>query len=192
MAIVVFCRSWDRGGKGGNASTVAELEHIRNLLEKFHSIYNVYPPADGVEWIDTSKGAKPSNWGIIVRVARQAGHDLTASQIGLAYYLKSDEWAEDYAEHRSGLLKEHLDQITTTSRIERTVLSLSAIGHEGGEIVYSNAVWSCNDSWGNPYHYQCVKPYQSYQLWSKGPDGKTDPKDHKASVNDDDVGHAGS
>lgn len=32
-----------------------------------------------------------------------------------------------------------------------------------------------NDGWGNPFYYHSAPPYQSYRLWSAGPNGNTFP-----------------
>jgi len=31
------------------------------------------------------------------------------------------------------------------------------------------------DGWGNDFYYYSPPPYQSYQLWSSGPNGRTFP-----------------
>ena len=31
------------------------------------------------------------------------------------------------------------------------------------------------DGWGNDFYYYSPQPFQSYRLWSAGPDGKTFP-----------------
>ena len=36
-------------------------------------------------------------------------------------------------------------------------------------------VMSIRDGWGNDFYYYSPPPYQSYRLWSSGPDGKTFP-----------------
>lgn len=34
---------------------------------------------------------------------------------------------------------------------------------------------TCKDGWGHEFYYYCAPPYQSYRLWSAGPNGKTFP-----------------
>jgi hypothetical protein len=48
--------------------------------------------------------------------------------------------------------------------------------------VYTNDTQSISDPWGREYHYISVPPYQSYKLWSDGPDGGNPADDINADV----------
>jgi len=43
------------------------------------------------------------------------------------------------------------------------------------EAIYVQNVYTVRDGWGNDLYYYSPPPYQSYTLWSAGPDGKTFP-----------------
>jgi len=45
----------------------------------------------------------------------------------------------------------------------------------GGAQQYALDGVTCKDGWGNEYYYYSAPPYQSYRLWSAGPNGKTFP-----------------
>jgi len=45
----------------------------------------------------------------------------------------------------------------------------------GNGIQYVLNSMTLKDGWGNEYYYYSAPPYQSYRIWSAGPDGKTFP-----------------
>jgi len=47
--------------------------------------------------------------------------------------------------------------------------------HEVGGATYRNASVTVNDGWENEFYYYSPPPYQTYTLWSAGPNGKTFP-----------------
>ena len=48
-------------------------------------------------------------------------------------------------------------------------------GAAGGEPIYAQMKKTVVDGWGNDFYYYSPPPYQSYQLWSSGPNGRTFP-----------------
>ena len=48
-------------------------------------------------------------------------------------------------------------------------------GTDGGKVPYVLDSMTVHDGWGNEFFYYSPPPYQSYRLWSAGPDGKTFP-----------------
>lgn len=52
---------------------------------------------------------------------------------------------------------------------------------------YLQAYARIHDSWDRSLLYESRPPYQSYRLWSSGPDRKTNPDDPDDPVNDDDI-----
>ena len=47
----------------------------------------------------------------------------------------------------------------------------------GAEMLFTNLVDTIQDAWRNDYQYISKAPYQSYKLWSKGPDGASGTAD---------------
>ena len=45
----------------------------------------------------------------------------------------------------------------------------------GGSQQYALDGITCKDGWGSEFYYYSVPPYQSYRLWSAGPNGRTFP-----------------
>jgi hypothetical protein len=43
---------------------------------------------------------------------------------------------------------------------------------------YVLRMMTIRDAWGNDFYYHSAPPYQSYRLWSAGPDGVTFPADY--------------
>ena len=60
---------------------------------------------------------------------------------------------------------------------ETTPEKLTKISKDGysGKAIYLQNVFTVRDGWGNDFYYYSPTPYQSYILWSSGPDGKTFP-----------------
>ncbi len=44
--------------------------------------------------------------------------------------------------------------------------------HAYGNTMYTNRYWSVQDPWYHDLHYKSDPPYDSYRIWSDGPDGK--------------------
>lgn len=53
-----------------------------------------------------------------------------------------------------------------------------AYEYKGGGSKYFLRKMTIQDAWGNDFYYHSAPPYQSYRLWSAGPDGVTFPADY--------------
>ncbi len=47
----------------------------------------------------------------------------------------------------------------------------NSTGEGASEI--TNRIYTVYDAWGNSLHYQSIPPYETFKVWSYGPDGKT-------------------
>jgi len=52
-------------------------------------------------------------------------------------------------------------------------------------MTYRNTQMTIRDGWGNPLYYESRPPYDSYKLWSAGPDGTSDKS--KSTTLEDDI-----
>lgn len=55
-------------------------------------------------------------------------------------------------------------------------------GYQGH--VWTNSQCTVWDPWGNQLHYRSDPPYESYRIWSSGPDGKSETADDISSGNE--------
>lgn len=54
-------------------------------------------------------------------------------------------------------------------------LIIDSMGSESDEAVYIQNVYTVRDGWDHDFYYYSPPPYQSYTLWSAGPNGRTFP-----------------
>lgn len=72
----------------------------------------------------------------------------------------------------------------------RGVVEPSVCQYNGDEDKYTNMCVTVSDPWGREYVYISKKPYTTYLLFSKGPDGKydvDDPEDRSSEYNKDNI-----
>lgn len=140
--------------KTGQVATMRILEQVKNALAAYHTTYGSYPPVNQVYYefentLMSSLPAVPSNPGYTT---------------GLVYYIYTGPYHNPDAD------------------AARWQHYLEGIGSAGGP-TYSNqiggAFWvswtnsshTINDAWARELKYQHSADYQSFKLWSLGPDG---------------------
>jgi len=147
--------------KTARARAVRDLHQIKNALAEYHATYGIYPPVN-------SGNVSP-------------GHDTMAWE-----YRGTDPKFEPRDRHYSTGLVWYLteDTVPGPSQRDRWKHFLQGVmPNSGGQPVYdeeradglgntrwTNNVSTCIDPWERAYRYECYPPFQSYRLWSLGPD----------------------
>jgi prepilin-type N-terminal cleavage/methylation domain-containing protein len=134
--------------KNGKSRASGDIERIKHALVEYHAIYGIFPPCSSIAWEyenDLYKPAAPPDSGMGL-------YD------GLATYLYSDPQNGRWMHFVEGLQ------------------STDLIAHKGNKASFGDLTWSNNfctirDPWERDYVYATSDPYQSFKLYSKGPDG---------------------
>ncbi|MCX7591938.1 MAG: prepilin-type N-terminal cleavage/methylation domain-containing protein [Kiritimatiellae bacterium] len=172
LAGIVFKLGAIVGNRSARVRTVNRLEHIKQCLEEYYKIYGEYPHADGVTWEKPfASHARPRDWNKIeddlIKYGWKEYKDLLKERWSKLYpFLYEDKESYQWAEYREqvgggwvGVKGYVIDSRTINPKFEY------------GQIIYSNDVYSICDAWGNEFYYKSTPPYQTYVLFSRGPDG---------------------
>jgi len=132
------------------ARASSDLERVKSALTEYYAAYGCYPPVDKVD--DEGSLAEGS-----ARPAEGFGYSD-----GLVTYLfkEDDENQERWAKYLSGWPNSWAKAYAGAS------------GGDYGNVVWSNLYRTILDPWDRSYIYQSTPPYQSFTLYSLGPDGK--------------------
>lgn len=176
--------------KIARAKEARRIEHLRLCLEEYYKAYGEYPRTSGMSYVSPLDGKFPSNWGQISRaISRQAPQWNAANSTGLIWFVMSDgaEFTTNHAPENTAW-REYWKQVGYVSDwVPFTNRNSATWGVSYGHFSYSNIWYSVYDSWRREYRYVSKPPYQSYRLWSAGPDGKTWDPDLSDSQNRDRV-----
>jgi prepilin-type N-terminal cleavage/methylation domain-containing protein len=140
--------------KTAKSRTTDELERIKHALTEYYAVYGCYPPVNVTryEFLSSSYAAMPDE-----------GLGLSD---GLCTYL----WADPGGNQERWL--KYLEHLLHPDSIARS-------GNAGGygKVNWTNTIWTIRDSWDNEYIYTTRDPYQTYKIFSKGPDGQPNTED---------------
>lgn len=138
--------------RAGIGKAAGEMERLKNAIVEYHATFGILPPVNPTVLggrSNTMLWVHSNTWPAVALDF----HCYT----GLAYYLWSDDIPERSRwDHYIKGMDIHPDY--------------SDSGFIGGWVFYSNAVTACRDPWDNDYRYESYSPFQSFRLWSLGPD----------------------
>jgi type II secretory pathway pseudopilin PulG len=145
--------------KAGVARTTWIVEQVKNALGAYYTSYGTYPPGDkaangytSVDWVDP--------------LARPPYNDVEDWFVstGLVYYLKNMGEASRWA---------HYITFVPNNSDTKPVTNAVRVENRGPVPPYTNGVQSIVDAWGRKLRYVSsgTDGYQSYRLWSCGPNG---------------------
>lgn len=139
-------------GKMSNSRAARHIERVKHALAEFYHAYGCFPPVTTLSWVRL-EGAGPA-------AAPDGG---LGEQQGLCKYLYGDNAMSKWSQYLEGL------------ESEDTMLVKGNNQGYGGVEWYMKTT-TIRDPWGREYVYTTSPPYQSYKLYSTGPD-KNDPSD---------------
>ncbi|MFO7534643.1 MAG: type II secretion system protein GspG [Kiritimatiellia bacterium] len=142
------------GVKTGKSRAARDIERVKHALTEYYSVYGCYPPTDGTTW----------ERFFVAPTVNPAGGMMFRD--GLCKYLlpTNDPSSEKWTHYLEGIWGEKL--------VERTASGAS------GNARWTNSIIHILDPWGHEYMYSSPGPdYQSYRLYSVGPDGKDSSDD---------------
>jgi len=185
--------------KIARATEARRIEHLRLCLEEYYKIYGIYPPTKSMNYESPVDGVygDEEEWERKVRAARRTAPNFnTPPSTGLVYYLAvdiggdNDYYFTDDHEPENAAWLEYWKHVGVAGVDYGKHLDVSIEGY--GRADYSNRILGIQDSWQGSYHYVSEVPFQSYRLWSPGPDTLTWDTDLTDKVNRervaDDVG----
>ncbi len=135
--------------KTGRSRAAADIERIKNALEEYYAVYGMYPPVNRMDREFAGEGPP-----FVPPAPPQGG---AGYYDGLVSYLFLDS-------NRSRWTK-YLDGWPDTDIIAKSGQSAS----DFGLMAWSNRYWTILDPWQRSYIYSTRAPYQSYELYSRGP-----------------------
>jgi type II secretory pathway pseudopilin PulG len=148
--------------KAGVARTTWIVEQVKNALGAYYTSYGTYPPGDkaangytSVDWVDP-----------LAPPAVNDAENLFLST-GLVYYLKNMGEAPRWA---------HYITFVPNNSDTKPVTNAVRVEDRGHVPPYTNGVQSIVDAWGRKLRYESYTAdgYQSYRIWSDGPNGTND------------------
>lgn len=153
--------------KTGIGKAVGEMERLKNALVEYHATFGIFPPVnrDVIANITVSPPQPRDEtmvWVLTSTVPPVSLPDY-GCYTGLSYYL----WAAEIIER--GRWDHYIKGMDSTG-------SYADSGFLGGWLYYTNGTKNCYDPWGRNYRYESYQPFQSFRLWSLGPDA-ADPAD---------------
>lgn len=176
-----------------------DLQQLQNALNEYYAEYGSYPPVDFVayeyEGPTTRKNpvvrdflADPQYNNVTNSTLFLRDVDLTTrpgwpdgmanKSIGYRYGLVSYLWPRDLGGQTHWYDKDQPRDIAAKTRWSGFLADVGRTGGTAlrhldihGNVAYSNDVSTVQDPWWRDYQYVSKPPYQSYKLWSLGPDG---------------------
>jgi len=160
------------GERTAKAQTVRRLENIKMCLEEYYRAYGRYPAQSsdpinhGTEYESFSDaGSFPVDWDLIKDSLPQSAYVGLVRHIGAGNYSFADKehsakWAE-YFNSDVGFDWWYKENVGVIS------------GSGWGAVSFTNAIYWLEDGWERQFVYQCDTNgrQQSFDLYSKGPDG---------------------
>lgn len=198
------------GERAARAQTLTRIENIKMCLEEYYRQLGAYPPEAGRR-VAGQLGTAPIDHGTecegFDHVARepidkfwwdktQTYPDYVRSDhTGLVYYLVSSTniVMSDYYRKQPARWKEYMDAGVGWNSWHNIMG-----GTSHGSQEYTNHIYKLHDGWDRQFVYICGEDndYQTYKLYSKGPDGKAfdDPRGSSKQREEwgiDDIGRVG-
>ena len=221
---IVFRLAHVSTGAGANSDTMARIEAMKAALEEFYAEYGMYPPVpenSGSQSMTFSYPAKlPADiaaaqsgyftWGLLSFLKNRAEviYDGASKEVreNAALYKDKTAWADGDNRILSNGLRSEEDVKSCTTERDRIFLNRIDPFLKKAKVFSDTArqkdnknvwitTWHVWDGWNRDLVYISKPPYQSYALFSKGPDGeysKNDPLNREEPKNKDNVyGNAG-
>jgi prepilin-type N-terminal cleavage/methylation domain-containing protein len=159
MLSSIFALAAFTNNRSKRAQAIASLEGLRGAIEEYFATFGVYPPTKAVDWSHVC--VKPDwdppglDWGL---------------HTGLYYHLyvgaQHDRW------------KTYLKDVNISGGAEhKGVDDLDVGGGAVASVTWTNCSAVIIDPWGRAVRYEVGANYQSYTLYSTGPDGVTNTPD---------------
>lgn len=176
------------------ADTAKKMEHLKMCIEEYYVKFGRYPPvtdADGeaCSWINgNERFGMEDEYGAVASAYAESGDSFNQHPNTLPAYLTTAGWLTDVM--TDGEIGEYRNQTGWgsywPSEDEEATNETGAVIEDDhasvGHFIFSNRVYTIKDAWGGLFQYDASEPdFQSYRLWSNGPDG--------AEGTADDVGH---
>jgi prepilin-type N-terminal cleavage/methylation domain-containing protein len=142
--------------KTGRARASGEIERIKHALTEFYAVYGCFPPTtSGMLWEFENPKYPPAADPINGKGYKD----------GLAKYL--------FADPEQGRWEKYITGLDYHPLIEQR-------GSKDGfsdTLIWTNNGVTINDPWERSYEYITVEPFQTFKLFSRGPDGQTNTVD---------------
>ncbi|MBN1556508.1 MAG: prepilin-type N-terminal cleavage/methylation domain-containing protein [Lentisphaerae bacterium] len=173
--------------KVARAKEAKRIELLRMCLEEYYKIYGEYPSSTNMQFesYESEDGEYPPEWNQILAAIRRDDPDYgITKRPGLIFYLMANPRI-GFHDPESSAWREYFDKVGYWSdAVAYTNLDSEEWNFDFGEFSFTNIRFTIFDSWHNQYRYTSSPPrYQSYRLWSMGPDG--------VSGTADDIGREG-
>lgn len=172
--------------QAATADTIAVLEKLSNALTEFRAEYGHFPPTDCSEYVYEDTRMQDPN--VVSYMHTDNTNELF--RFGLVSYLYPrihNRW-EMSLEHTNGTETLREPWVGDTAR-DRAAKSRWAhllpdlhhttleYGMEDFGASYKNSMRYVRDAWKRKIRYRSEPPYQTYELWSVGPDGRNNTAD---------------
>jgi hypothetical protein len=175
--------------KSGRSQTVGILESINHALAEYYEVYGQYPPVDYVayEYENTNTPSHQTPWfhGTYLPNHDGRGNDSNPYiydmqlRYGLVSYLdyrarphQFMPYLEDEPHHIQAKRRwEHYINGIVPNAVHENVHTPDP-AQVGSRAPYTNNVDTVHDAWGHEIVYRSHRPFQSYDLFSVGPDGQ--------------------
>jgi len=171
-----------------------DLQQLQNALNEYYAEYGNYPPVDfldyeyegdktrqrlTVAWLGDPTFNNPNDPATFVPDMVRSGwpQGVADKALGYRYGLVAYLWPRDRGQVH-WYDKDTGRDSAAKAKWAGYLADVGLWGNEGVHTIvlhsamkYTNAVQTIKDPWRNDYHYVSRPPYQSYKLWSTGPDG---------------------
>ncbi len=203
LAGIVFRLARVAGKSGEKAETVEVLTRVAGALEEFKSEYGIYPPVKpGVCSVhggdcrvcyqyENTNSSHMAEWERENYFTVTNNADELNFEYGLVAFLDKRERGCMDPRHLnnpnnsdSAWIGDNSRDTRAKGRWSRFMTGVISGGGSpshmtGGGHIFSNSVDTIKDGWDRVIKYESDPPYLSYELWSKGPDGKTGTPEEK-------------
>jgi len=189
------------GQSNARADTVQKIEKVRAAIEEFYAEYGQYPPVPSYPGVGQPNYYEyPSVSTVGQAPSLRNNSDWSQGPIftfGLMSYL-TPRWAPAYPiiQGDATLVNNNTQWSTNNTSIDTTVegvwgdqprdlaamkrwapflngiVTTDVLAEARSLATYTNTINVVYDGWRRPLRYHSDPPYQSYDVWSVGPDGK--------------------
>jgi len=139
-------------------------------------------------WLENNRvpylldGSRPDGWEKVQDDLRNADLKMTALVRQMPSQAVCERWMQNFA----GIVDTYPFRTRTKFFGVQTQVPESEVFNEGdwlvfgaggyeSEVAYANNLKTVRDGWGKEFYYYSLPPYQSYLLWSSGPNKRTFP-----------------